>query len=125
MSEDRARVLQMVNEGKITAEEGARLLAAMRAPQEARPYPQRESPTGKPTWFHVRVTNLETGRAKVNVNLPLGLVKAGVKIGAHFKPDISEVDWDEVLAAIEEGASGKLVEVEDEDGGERVEVFVE
>jgi hypothetical protein len=38
---------------------------------------------------------------------------------------MKEVDWDELVAAIQEGASGKLVEVEDEEGGEKVEVFVE
>jgi hypothetical protein len=121
MSEERARILQMVSEGKISAEQGAQLLSAMHTPN-----PTSERPLeGTPTWFHVRVTNLETGRTKVNVNLPLSLVKAGIKMGARFSPDVEELDWEELVAAIQEGALGKIVDVEDEEGGEKVEVFVE
>ena len=61
----------------------------------------------------------------VNVNLPLSLVKAGIKMGARFAPDMEELDWNELVIAIQEGASGKIVEVEDEEDGERVEVYVE
>jgi hypothetical protein len=66
-----------------------------------------------------------TGRTKVNVNLPLSLVKAGIKMGARFAPDMEELDWNELVIAIQEGASGKIVEVEDDEDGERVEVYVE
>jgi hypothetical protein len=121
MSEERARILQMISNGKITAEEGAKLLSALRgassAPQAAR--------AGTARWFRVRVTDMVTGRTKVNVNLPLSLVKAGLKMGARFAPDMEELDWEELTIAIQEGASGKIVEVEDDEDGERVEVYVE
>ena len=123
MSEERARILQMVNENKIDAQEGARLLSAL---HHASPGSQEQAPReGSPRWFRVRVTNLETGRTKVNVNLPLSLVKVGLKMGAHFSPDIEDFDWDELMAAIQEGAAGKLVEVEDIEDGEKVEVYVD
>jgi hypothetical protein len=117
----------MVSEGKVSAEEGARLLDSLRssyAPQSAKPVPER-SPSRSPRWLHVRVTNLESGRAKVNVNVPLGLVKVGIKMGGRFAPETDEIDWEELMAAIQEGAEGKLVEVEDQEGGERVEVYVD
>lgn len=121
MSEERARILQMISEGKITAEEGAKLLSALRgssgSPQSPRP--------GMARWFRVRVTDLATGRTKVNVNLPLSLVKAGIRMGARFAPEMEDMDWEDIIVAIQEGASGKIVDVEDEDDGERVEVFVE
>ena len=121
MSEERARILQMISEGKVTVDEGARLLDALR---NSRPTP-RSPRKGSPNWLRVRVTNMATGRTKVNVNLPFSLVKAGIKMGARFAPEGEDLDWDEVLAAIQEGAAGKLVEVEDEKDGEKVEVFVE
>ena len=121
MSEERARILQMISEGKITAQDGARLLDALRG-ASAVPSPPR---AGKAGWFRVRVTDVGTGRTKVNVNLPLSLVKAGLKIGARFAPDVEELDWEELVAAIQGGASGKIVEVEDQEDGERVEVYVE
>ena len=121
MSEERSRILQMISEGKITAKEGAKLLSALRGASGA-PQPSR---AGTARWFRVRVTDMVTGRTKVNVNLPLSLVKAGLKMGARFAPDMEELDWEELTVAIQEGASGKIVEVEDEEDGERVEVYVE
>jgi hypothetical protein len=38
---------------------------------------------------------------------------------------MEELDWEELTLAIQEGASGKIVEVEDEEDGERVQVYVE
>ena len=40
------------------------------------------------------------------------------------RPPLS-LDWDELVIAIQEGAAGKIVEVEDEEDGEKVEVYVE
>ena len=122
MSEERARILQMVSEGKIDAGQGVELLSALKTANT--PDAPAASP-GKASWLRVRVTDMATGRTKVNVNLPFGLVRAGIKLGARFSPEVEDVDWDEVIEAIDEGAAGKLVDVEDIDGGEKVEVFVE
>jgi hypothetical protein len=121
MGEERARILQMVSEGKISAEEGARLLDALRTGTP----PSHASKARSSRWFHVRVTDMETDRVKVNVNLPLSLIGVATKMGARFSPEVESIDWDELLAAIDEGAAGKLVEVEDTEGHERVEVFVD
>ena len=75
--------------------------------------------------MRIRVTDLKTGRAKVNVNLPMGLVNFGMKMGARFAPEMENVNLDEVLQAIKEGAQGKIVEVEDEDDNERVQIYIE
>lgn len=122
MSEERTRILQMVSDGKIDAAQGVELLKALKSTKAPDGPPQAST---KANWFRVKVTDMETGRTKVNVNLPFGLVRAGVKIGARFAPETEEVDWEELIEAINEGASGKLVDVEDIEGGEKVEVFVE
>lgn len=124
MGEERMRILQMVSEGKITPEEGVRLLNALRGSSSGTPTAKRE-PAGRTGWFRVRVTDMATGRLKVNVNLPLSLINVATKMGARFSPNVEGLDWEELTEAIQKGASGKLVEVEDEEGGERVEVFVE
>jgi hypothetical protein len=46
-------------------------------------------------------------------------------MGAHFSPEMHDVNWEEVVAAIQEGVPGRIVEVEDEEGGEKVEIYVE
>jgi hypothetical protein len=74
----------------------------------------------------VRVTDLRTGRRKVNVNIPLGLVDVGMKMGAKFAPaGVEGLDMDKIIAAIKSGGQGKVVDVEDEEDGEHVEVFIE
>ncbi len=81
-SEERMRILKMIQEGKITAEEGAKLLAALR---ESRKEPRTmvsASRSGK-GMLRVRVTDMSTGKAKVSVNLPLGLVDAGMSIASQ------------------------------------------
>jgi len=68
------------------------------------------------------VTESSTGKTKATVNLPLGLVDAGLKIASQYAPDIA---FDELAAAINEGAEGKLIDVVDEEDGEHVEIFIE
>ncbi len=122
MREDRQKILQMVSEGTIDASQGVELLNALKT--EGNPDQPRTS-TGKASWFRVRVTDLETGRTKVNVNLPFGLVRAGIKMGKRFAPEMEDLEWDEVVDAIDEGALGKLIDVEDIESGEKVEIFVD
>ncbi len=76
--------------------------------------------------LRVRVTDLKTGESKVNVNIPLSLVDMGMKIGAKFAPEAVEgLDMNQIIAAIKSGGEGKLVDVEDNEKGEHVEVFIE
>ncbi len=76
--------------------------------------------------LHVRVTDLKTGKSKANVKIPAGLVDFGMKMGAKFAPAACEgLDMDQIIAAIKSGGDSKLVDVENEEKGERVQVFVE
>jgi hypothetical protein len=126
IKEERAQILNMVSEGKISAEEGARLLAALKSSSSERSIPSTKTDDAfRGRWLRVRVFNQATGKPKVNVNLPLGLVGVGLRLGARFAPELSDFDIDELMAAIDEGAQGKILEVEDAEDGERVEIYVE
>ena len=121
-SEERMRILKMVEEKQITAEEAARLLEALRtAGAGATP---RDEP-GRARWLRVRVTDRATGKSKVNVNLPVGLIDVGLKMGARFAPEMAGMDMNAIHVAIKEGMQGKIVEIDDENDNERVEIFVE
>ncbi|MBI5298543.1 MAG: hypothetical protein HY869_23970 [Chloroflexi bacterium] len=127
--EERMKILKMIEEGKISAEEGAKLLAALRDGGGRRgpgvPMPPR--PPGAPgaRWLRIRVTDMTTGRSKASVQIPLALVDAGMKIGAHFAPEVEGVDMSNVMEAIRSGMMGKIIDVTDEEDGEHVEIFVE
>jgi len=121
-SEERIQILKMLESGQITAEEAARLLEAIAGSSSKQP---PEEQAGGPRWFRVRVTDLATGRSKVNVNLPMGLVNVGLRMGANFAPKVAGVDAEQILDAIRSGVVGKIAEIEDNDDGERIEIFVE
>jgi len=123
--EERMKILKMVEEAKITAEEGARLLAALADSRKASATSGGSSPGGDPRWFRVRVTDTATGKAKVNLNLPIGLLNVGLKMGARFAPQVEEVDLRQALDAIRAGGMGKIIDVVDDVDGEHVEIFVE
>ncbi|MBC7225875.1 MAG: hypothetical protein H5T61_01400 [Thermoflexales bacterium] len=120
-TEERLKILQMLEEGKITAEEAAALLRALGG---RKPGPAGPSPVGEGRFLRVRVTDIGSGKNKVNITIPLQLVKVGLRIAERFAPE-TEVDWQGLAEAITGGAIGKIVEIEDEEDNERVEVYVE
>ena len=128
-SEERMRVLRMIAEGKISAEEGARLLKALE--KSSKKPGRRPSPGPSPAadenggrWMRLRVSDTGSGRTKVNMTLPLGLVSMGLQVGARFVPEVNNLDVQQVRDALRSGVPGKILEVMDDDG-ELVEIFVE
>jgi len=94
MSEDRVRILNMLAEGKITAEEAERLLDALesRTPSTAAAGSAPSAIKGDPTpllnalpkFLHVKVDG-EEGE-KVDVKVPLALVRSGLKLTSLIPP---------------------------------------
>ncbi|HZD57256.1 MAG TPA: hypothetical protein VE136_11060 [Anaerolineales bacterium] len=123
-AEERLKILQMIKDGKITAEEGAKLLSALGESQKAgRKLSAR--PVGAARWFRVRVTDTVTGKTKTSVNIPLSLMEWGVQIGAQFAPEVGKLDINQVSEMLQSGVEGKIVDVVDEEDGEHVEIFIE
>jgi hypothetical protein len=98
MNDDRKRILGMLAEGKITAEEAERLLDAMARPAAPQPGSSLAPRTnGAPKYFRVEVNaNEPDGPTKVNVRIPMQLLRAGVRLGALIPPRAR----DEVNAAL-------------------------
>ncbi len=106
----------------------------MRATSESQPRPPAEDPgaaaemkpraKGEPMWFRVRVVEKASKRARVSVNLPIGLVRA---MGDEWpipsyhgcrKRERCGMTIGEVLRALDSGQS--LVEIEDDEASVRV-----
>ena len=70
---------------------------------------------------------VEDGHPTVNVKVPIGVAKWGMKMAQAFSPQMknANLDWDSITAIIQEGERGKLVEVEDEAHYKTVEVWLE
>ncbi len=125
--EERMKILKMIEEGKISADEGSKLLAALSGPRRGMPPtpPRPPGMGGSARWLRIRVTDTRTGRSKASVQIPLALVDAGMKIGAHFAPEVEGVDMSNVMEALRMGVTGKIIDVTDEEDGEHVEIYVE
>ena len=121
-SEERMQILRMIENRQITAEQGSQLLSAL---EEATSNEQFAAEPGRAQWFRVRVTDMASGKHKVNVNIPMGLVNVGMRMGARFAPEIDSVNIQEIMQAVKQGAQGKILDVENLEQGERVEIYVE
>ena len=125
-SEERMKILKMIEEGKISADDGSKLLSALSDTRRGLPMPPRPPGMGSSArWLRIRVTDTRTGRSKASVQIPLALVDAGMKIGAHFAPEVEGVDMTNVMEALRMGVTGKIIDVTDDEDGEHVEIYVE
>ncbi len=125
VEEERLRVLRMVEEGKLNAAEGINLLETLSQGQKSAKGQARSS-SGGPQWFRIHVTDLDTGRSKATVNIPLSLMDWGLRIGAKFAPEVADYNLNELTKILrDEGMNGKIIDVVDDEDGEHVEIFVE
>jgi len=127
---ERLRILKMIEEGKISAEEGAKLLEAL---QESAGEPEPAVPL-----FHhrnegarivkIRVTDGDTGKVKVNLSFPFAVVdflQGFIPRKEKEKLQEQGVDLDTLIAGVRSGQVGKVLDYEDEEEGHRIEVSVE
>lgn len=125
-SEERLKIMKMVQEGKISAEEAIQLLDAFDPETRTPPKPAAPPrPGGTGRWFRVRITDTTTGKVRANIRLPLSLVSAGLKMGAKFSPDLDGMDMNLINDALRDGQTGLIVDVIDHSDSEHVEVFIE
>lgn len=129
MNEERNQILNMLENGKISAGEAAQLLDALGMVREnEKTEAKAVSESGKPNrWLRIRIK--EEGVDKVKVNLPLKLVEIVTKMqgvlpsSARAQLDEHNIDLEAIVQAIKDGADGEIVSVED--GGDSVSIFVE
>jgi hypothetical protein len=87
MNEQRKDILDMLAAGKITATEAEQLIAALERDQPPAASSPETRPKGKAKYLRVVVDAVENGEAaRVNVRVPLQLLRAGVKLAALIPP---------------------------------------
>jgi hypothetical protein len=138
--EERARILRMVSEGKISPEEAADILEALgpqpqaggenrswsasNAQGEVRYIAGQGSVRRRPRTLVIHVK--EKGESKVNIRIPFGLTKAAGKFiprQAQSYLGKYEINLQEFLDGLAEADSGTLLEVKD--GDSKVLIAVE
>jgi len=90
MNNDRRSVLQMLADGKINADEAERLLSALdrtEAPAPSGAYGAGPGHNAAPRYLRVTVEALDQGDpTKVNVRVPMALLRAGVRLTSLIPP---------------------------------------
>jgi hypothetical protein len=85
MNEHRRQILQMLSEGKISADEAERLISAFEEPTAAKsPENGSKGAASRPKYLRVQVDSEDDGGhegpTRVNVRVPMQLLSAGVKL---------------------------------------------
>jgi hypothetical protein len=139
MHEEKLRILKLIEEQKITAAEGMELINAL---EDTDSIPKPAILAGNKKFLRIRVSGEKT--KKVNVNIPLGLVKVASKFavfGMTCIPesarkemdqkgiDLTKLDFNELIDLIEQGVmTDNLVDIDVDDPKEgriKVEIYVE
>src|ERR1700730_10380008 len=129
---DRMRILELLEQQKITAAEAAELLAALGdRGREARRRECRRGlggelapPSDRARWFRVRVTDQRSGRMRTNVSVPISMVGFGLGFARRFRTLPGGEHVDDLFDAVRNGRRGTIFDVSNE-GGERVEIFID
>lgn len=82
MTDDRRKILDMLAEGKISAEEADRLIAALGSAASPPAGPAAAGGKPQPKYIRVLVDTVDPndGPTQVNVRVPIQLLRAGVKL---------------------------------------------
>ena len=87
--------------------------------------PRFQNDGQKPRWLRIKVSNLDSGKSKVSVNVPFALVKFGLGIARVFSPETERENLDAIGAMITDDVQGLLVDVEDVDSNEHVQIYLD
>jgi len=104
MSEEKRRILEMLEQGRINAAEAERLINALSSDEEAKTGPHETGKKPEPRYLRVMVEP-EPGSEKpekVNIKVPYKLIRAGLKL-ASFIPKNAQ---DKVNEALQEKGMG-------------------
>jgi hypothetical protein len=132
-----ARILGLVAEGRLTPDEAARLLDALDGADRVdtpggaertdatgsgfaggTSFANATSGQGKAAASSLRIQVLDTGRAIVNLRVPLSLGRAALA----RVPGLSDSTSERVREAIEAGITGPILDVDDDGDGVRISI---
>src|SRR5438034_3187591 len=118
---EHSEILQKLSAGEIGVEEAERLLRESHSEAESAPPepPQQLQQLGRvpeaeerdpksvgtkdrPRWLHVRVGDVGVQADRVRINIPIGIVRAGLRFGSHFGFGLTGDVWQDVMDALHE-----------------------
>lgn len=126
--EDKKRVLKMIEEGKISAEEGLKLLEALESKPgdkvkvnkqpivDENEFLKIDKNSSKEKMIYIRVISSDGERVKVNIPIGFFKVLGSNSLMGSSNLDKYNIDINSIIDAVENGFEGRLVEVNSDDG---------
>ncbi len=87
-----------------------------------------EAPEKVARYLHVKVVDeMKEGRPVINIKMPTGVVKFGLKMAQTFSPEMrdTKVDWESLTELVDDKTLGEIVHVEDETQHKTIDVWLE
>jgi hypothetical protein len=119
--DERNRILHMIEIGQVTAEQAAQLLDALETEFER----SLEGIRGRTLRVRATILNARMQKVHMTATLPVSVIKASLRLGARLIPQLSNNALEDLLRTIESGATGRVLDLQDLEKGERLEIFVE
>lgn len=120
-TDERNRILNMIETGQITAAQAAQLLDAL--------VPEQELSTERARNRTVRIwmTDIATNSKKMHVTatMPINLISMILHLLTRMVPQLNDGTLQNLIRAIERGNTGRLLDLQDLEEGKRLEIFVE
>lgn len=120
-TDERNRILDMIESGQITAAQAAQLLDTL--------VPEPEQSEGQMQNRTVRIwmTDMTTNRRKMNVTatMPVYLISTSLRLLARLVSQLNDGTIQNVIRALEKGTTGRLLDLQDLEEGKRLEIYVE
>lgn len=134
MSDSRMKILEMLSEGKITADEASSLLEKVSTSENVTDTSVEKNETDRTLPRYLRVVVDSADGDKVNVKVPMSLIKTGIKLSALIPADAADAVKDQGidLTVLRDLPTDELVEAlrelevnVDSSDGDTVRVFTE
>ena len=134
MSDSRMKILEMLSEGKITADEASSLLEKVSATENASTESEEEIEPVHTSPRYLRLVVDSSDGDKVNIKVPMSLIKTGIKLSALLPTDAADAIKDQGidLAMLKDLPADELIqalrELEvnvDSADGDTVRIFTE
>ncbi len=122
-TEERNRILSMVETGQVSALQAAQLLDTL-VTRQAQMEPQAR-PQNHTLRIWISDTSGRRSNMKMTATLPVPLVSMSLRMLARFAPQMNENAVQHIIQAIESGVTGRVLDVQDLEEGKRLEIFVE
>jgi polyhydroxyalkanoate synthesis regulator phasin len=120
-TDERNRILNMIESGQITAGQAAQLLDTL-LPEHEQSSGQMENRT-----LRIWMTDMPANRSKMNMTatMPVYLVSMSLRLLARLVSQLNDSTIQNVIRAMERGTTGRLLDLQDLEEGKRLEIFVE